>query len=658
MVRRKAKKEEIIKPQDHQFDIDIENALANRIVSQEYHTALTNASIGNTDYEQFLNMLSCERTEKKYDWRSDVSVPTFTTLYLMQQGLAATQNFSTRDFTEVYIGDSDVIPAAQAEKRLVNNTLNQRELYYYQKLLRANGAKDLDGAAYFRCWWEQKTVRGIVGRETKMRDSEELDIHGDPLIDRATQIPGIEFFEEDVEGDVPIIDRFDFDIIDRRDMFRSPEYAYSMQQDKWDIIQYNATVSWMKNRVDEMGFFNLDILENTKIRGDTRGKGTHSDNYGIPAGQESDGVPIKDWLIAERYGDDWVIIKKDEQGNQIGIEPGIDKAGNVVEGAELMSVISAFAISQGLKILVRFQQNPYRSATGESYIPLICGLCYIHPSKKDGMGDGKCSRELQIAVDDTVNISNDRVMLATLLSFVGRKGAVESNDTIFMEPGHVITVEDTTVDLKELKIDSDVSGAMSQAQFLTRKMEQLQATNPAVPSPVQTATSDVIDEAITTVRNQFKQISFSNTFFNEFYWMIAQMTWQFAFPETLTKLIGKDMVENFNPSLAYAYKPITSAIETEHGKAAKTRTFLQMMQVLATIENPNTPTIMNKLTTELFKLQGAETEEFGEALLDESVGGGGAQGSIPNSQPLLPTSNEQGIVQSNAEINTREVASL
>ena len=655
-MARKTKKEKVIKPSEHQFDPKIENALASRIVSQEYQMALTNANVGNNDYQSYLDMLSCERNEKKYDWRSDVSVPTFTTLWLMQQGLSATQSFSTRDFTEVYIGDSKVTNAAKAEKRLINNTLNQRELYYYQKLLRANGAKDLDGAAYFRCWWEQKTVPGIVGTEIEQRDSESVDIHGDPLIDRAKQIAGIEFFEVPLEGEVPIIDRFNFDIIDRRDIFSSAEYTYSIQQDKWTIMQYNATITWMEDHADEMGFFNLDILRNTKIRGDTRGEGTHTDDFGIPKGQESGKVPIKDWLIVERYGDDWVIIKEDEEGNQIGIEPGIDDKGNQLEGAVLISVISAFAVSQGHKILVRFQQNPYRSATGESYIPLIRGLCYIHPSKKDGVGDGKCSRELQIAVDDTVNISNDRVMLGTLMTFVGRKGAVESNDTIFMEPGHVITVEDTEADLKELKIESNVGDAMAQAQFLTRKMEQLQATNPAVPSPVQTATSDVIDEQITTVRNQFKQMTFSNTFYNEFYWMIAQMTWQFAFPETLTKLIGEDMVEDFNPSLAYAYKPITSAIETEHGKAAKIRTNLQWGQVIATIENPRTPALLNLLISESLKLQGAEWEQFAKFLLDESVGGGG--GGSTTAIQGAPTSNEQGFQQSNAEIATRENASF
>ena len=242
MAKKKPKKEIEIKPSDHRFNEIIENALANRIVSHEYHTAQTNADVGNSDYESYLDLLSCERTQKNYDWRSDVTTAKFTALHLQSQGLAATQNFSTRDFVEVYIGDSKAIPAAKAEKALVNNTFNAREMFYYQKLLRATSAKDLDGACYLRCWWEQKTERGIIGTATEERESEEIDIHGNSLVDKGVQIPALEFRDVDIEGDIPVIDRFNFDIVDRRDIFTSAEYTYSLQQKKWVIIRYNATI--------------------------------------------------------------------------------------------------------------------------------------------------------------------------------------------------------------------------------------------------------------------------------------------------------------------------------------------------------------------------------------------------------------------------------
>ena len=116
MAKRKPKEEIVIKPSNHRFDESIENALADRIVSHEYQTAQTNAESGNADYQSYLDMLSCERTRKNYDWRSDVTTAKFTALHLQSQGLAAVQNFSTRDFVEVYIGDSKAIPAQRLKR--------------------------------------------------------------------------------------------------------------------------------------------------------------------------------------------------------------------------------------------------------------------------------------------------------------------------------------------------------------------------------------------------------------------------------------------------------------------------------------------------------------------------------------------------------------
>lgn len=633
----------------HRFNENIENALANRIVSYEYATAVKNQSTASQEYEECLNMLSCERVDKKYDWNSDITTAKFTSLYLQGQGQSAAANFSTRDFVDVYIGRGESVPAANAEKRLINNTLNQRHLFYYHKLLRALGMKDLDGACYLRCWWEQKTVPGIVGTRIEEVESEEFDINGEPLFDRTLQIPQANFREIPVEGDVPVIDRFNFDVIDPRDIFKSSKYTYSLQDKIWTILRYSASIAWLEDHAEEMGFFNLDLLKNAHNTGDLRGKGTHTDNYGIPAGKESDRTPIKEWLIIERYGDDYALI------TDKGVEPGIDNNGNIVENAEKLSIISAFAVSNsGDKVLIRFQQNPYRSARGEPYIPLIRGLCYIHPSKDDGMGDGKCSRELQIAIDDTVNISNDAVMLSTMKTFIGRKSELESNDSIYMEPEHIIGLEDVN-SIKVLDMNANIGEAMSQARFLSQAMEQVQAIDPLNQGPVQSATAEAREDKLTSTRNRFKELTSTNTMLSELYWMISQMSAQFAYKETLIELMGEDMLNDFNPTLEYSYKAVTSAIETEHSKNAKIRTLLEQLRVTASIENPKTPLVVNELNIMILELLGAEYDRIKNIYLDEGVGGGGEVGNLEGSQPLLNATNQTGLPQSDIEQFARGV---
>ena len=77
------------------------------------------------------------------------------------------------------------------------------------------------------------------------------------------------------------------------------------------------------------------------------------------------------------------------------------------------------------------------------------------------MGDGKHVKELQLALDDTFNISNDRVMLATLPVLKVKRYEAEDNPEIYIEPGHKIPLENPKDDLEELQISDDITGAMA-----------------------------------------------------------------------------------------------------------------------------------------------------------------------------------------------------
>ncbi len=49
--------------------------LASTIVHDEYVVGQSNNSIPDGDYLSYLDMFDCERTEKNYDWMSDVFFP-------------------------------------------------------------------------------------------------------------------------------------------------------------------------------------------------------------------------------------------------------------------------------------------------------------------------------------------------------------------------------------------------------------------------------------------------------------------------------------------------------------------------------------------------------------------------------------------------------
>ena len=58
------------------------NQLANTIIDDEYRVGRANNNIPDNDYLDYLDMFDCERTEKNYDWMSDIYFPEFTSQML------------------------------------------------------------------------------------------------------------------------------------------------------------------------------------------------------------------------------------------------------------------------------------------------------------------------------------------------------------------------------------------------------------------------------------------------------------------------------------------------------------------------------------------------------------------------------------------------
>jgi len=102
------------------FDEGIEAQLKQIVVNTEYSTAETNQAPLMDDYRSYLDLFDAERSEKDYDWMSDISLPEFATHMLTQSAMDVDQYFSQRDFVECYIQDNrkEAKDAAEASKEL------------------------------------------------------------------------------------------------------------------------------------------------------------------------------------------------------------------------------------------------------------------------------------------------------------------------------------------------------------------------------------------------------------------------------------------------------------------------------------------------------------------------------------------------------------
>lgn len=635
-----------------------EDFVTKQIVDTEYQTGLINVKNRVYDLESAVDMLECERTEKNADWMSDIFIPEFPAQMLTQSSIEANQYFTTRDYVGVYLedGSPEAVKKADANKELINRTLNQRYLRHYQKFMRANIIKNISGEVFMKCGWERKTAIKRVP-QARLIESD-VDEYGNAIVDRSIQTPAMMQIVEKVPTEVTAVDRFNYEIVDRRNIFMDNSYVYSLQDKQWIIIREEKKLSELKSEASFEGYINLEKLEDkwrdieTESSKETYNKDDKEQKVNVPYD-----VPLD---VIHRYGKFWAIVNQsDDNGNPVDIAIGIDDNGKPLQNAELVECIISFAISGGFKQLIRFLPLPFVDAIGQQYRPIIRGICYIHPTKDYGLGDGKFARELQIGINDTFNISNDRVMLATLPTMKAKKYGLEDNTSVYFEPNHVIHLENPD-DLVEFKISDNIQGALQQIGTLRQAMSGVTSIFPpalgSVPElAATTATAAAGAEQNKSMRSNYRSLTFEHTFLNELYWMITQMTWQYAEEETAFKLMG-EKVYDFDPTAEYVYKPLSQSIESEYSKANHIRELSQLIGFVAPMSavNPKAATLVNFMLAKIFRYYGDENEDFAKLLLDENAPV--TAGQMP-ANAGMPVQNQTGLPQTMAEQTSRSMMS-
>jgi hypothetical protein len=483
------------------------------------------------------------------------------------------------------------------------------------------------------------------------------DINGNPIVD-SSQVPAVQYKQEEKFETKIVYDRFNYDVIDPRNVFSDSKYCYSIQDKDWVTIRSEKTLEELRSLESQNGYINLDkLIDFVKVKEKTD---TSSNSYNKDGDKaEFEKTPMTYFDVYERFGKFWCKVKeRDFDGTPLEVEPGYDENLQPFQDAELVETISTIAVKGNSKQLIRFQASPFKDIRGRFYKPLVRGWCYIHPTKDTGLSDGKYMRELQVAINDTFNMSNDRVKLATLPTMKGRKYSLMNNDTIYFEPEHVMELEDPK-DIEEFIINPDVSSAMGQIGMLRSYMQQVAAKFPTVMGELPeraSTTATAINETgqRSNLRNNYKSLTVEYTYLIEFYWLILQMSAQFMEEETAMKVLG-EQIKAFDSDADYTYSPVTASIEMEQNKFRKLQIIDQFIGRVGNIPNPNTPKLLNYLLSKAFELFGDEFPEYKQFLLDPNVPPPDTPGSVGNVKDMKdqPMSNQNGVPMSGMETETR-----
>ena len=640
--------------------------VVNKICFDEFTTSKSNYSGYISDFEAALDMLECQRNEKDAEWLSDVFLPEAPSIFLTEASQEAGKYFSTRDYVDVYLEGSkpEDFASCKVAKKSLNLQLNNKRVYHYQKYMQARDINRLLGFVYAVCWWDQKVETVKVGekqyRKPVFDESQNIIINdmGEPVFQDVT---------EDVFDDVVVYDHFNWMPLDPRNVFTSNKYVYSAQQEESIIIRSEQTYEELKAREQDNDYFNLELLKDEKIKSHTETE-TSAESFNKDDKFMKPKNEVPKWDVLERYGMHYCIVKEsDHFGYPTKVEIGYDSNGLPLEKAELCHVRQTTAYRGNTKVLIRFQAEPLRDGAGVPYIPIIRGLCYVHPTKKIGMSSGKYLRELQIAINDVINLSLDRTKLSMLPTFIGNKYMMEDNDTVYIEPEHTIEMEDVA-QFREMKISSDIQGGLGMYSLMRGLTQQVEAVYPNTMGEVgkasTTATAIAGADSRSNVRANYKELTFEYTFLTEFYWMILQMQWQFMHKKTIEKIFTPDEISAFKPTGDYTYQPVTSGIELEQNKNRKIANYDQIIGRLSGLAqgNPAIIPIIAYIVGEQLQLMGLEYRAiqpmieklFKTPMQPEE----GAQPGQPKDMKPEATSNQTGLPQSNMEDQTRQGAMI
>ena len=652
----------------------VENIIKHQCIDSEYRTAASNNTQQVSDYESILDMLDLVRAEKNYSWQSDIFIGLLPSHMLTEQATWAAQDFLSRDFVDIYLEgnhDDDKLKA-QAAKTLLNCLLNIKDIYHFHKRMRARTINWLFGQVYAVMWWEKEVATKKRPRPPLQSVINDYDDEGN-LVPKMVSIP-----QEDEEYKEIITDRMNYEVFDSRNVFTDFTYTYSAQQKQWITLRSEKTISEVLADADKFDYFNLDVLKQRIFssktnKGRKQGSSPETDTskesynklggaYGTKQGS-SNIDPALD--ILDRYGKIWAVVtEKDEEGLPTKIEPGYTDSGELKDGAELVEAIVTHAGIGGDFTLIGFRPTWAYDAYGKPFKPIIRGWCYLHPTKDIGLSDGKNLREMNIAVNDTFNLGNDRDMLATLPVLKGRRDAIENNPTAFIEPENIILLENVETDLQELTIRPNNGSNMQQLGFLKSTASEMDAIWPTtmggLPEKTSTTATAVAGaETRTSARGNLKGITWDYTFDIEFYPMILNLVYRNMEQETLNKILGEEMAQHFDPKSDYTFVSLSENLEQEHTKQKKIANYDQVLgrlsgigKVLPDILPPVTAHIFSKIC-QLLGSEYREIAEIVEKIMNAKVQekGKGVEQVKDGKPPAV--SNQHGIEQSSIEQMTR-----
>lgn len=594
------------------------------VLETEFDVAERNEDPERKDFDDFYKMVHCIRDKKPNDWDSDIYLPEFVSRLLTQIGNFVQTYFSSRTFVETNVSEADGIQdlkESKAAEKLLNHILNRKDNYYFEKVVRLLMSVFPAGYGIMKGSYRQRTQEIQTGVRSEV--SYDRDVDGN-FLDTTGQVyqglPGQGLSKRTVEvpvyGQQILEDRPLFDVYPIQRVYMSKEYAYSLNDKEYVILETEYTLDELKSMAEFNEYKNLDVL--AKYTTEPMQRNTTTSN--IDGKYEENDYPVSPkFLVRERWGKFPVVVNEiGPKGNPVKVSPGVNEKGEWKDNAELHECIITWAVKneddEEVSTLIGFRVSPH------SKRPLVRFKCYVDALKDTGFGDGEMTYELQTAANDMYNLGNYRSKLAITPSFKSKKFA-GIPEKVRITPEKTIELENLD-DLQEFTIKDDIVGHMSHVQHLSSRMDYAMATSPQnmgmSPDRRETATMASIMNTGYNIRQGLKSLTLEFIGFTEFYDMLLTLVNDFMLPDTLHKILGEQAYD-YNPNREDRFRPVSQALETEESKQFKVKMWDQILGRIVNIPNPKTPLAINYILGQILELMDGDFKHFRKFMFSEDI---------------------------------------
>jgi hypothetical protein len=598
----------------------------------------------NDLYDDLYDMLRGERPEKNYDWQSNIVINKvfqviWTTVpYICQKVFGANPLMAVE-------GKERTDPAAHQRQDILEfwNTFHPgspNHIPFYLTMVMWSLRAALNGVGILKKTWHQKLKTTTETRSTQIPKS----ISEDGKV--------IDFEEHKSQKKItePVEDWPYNIIVNNRDIVCDWRLLPGQSIRQGRFVTHRDTTDYDALLNSDINYINLDELDPNATTTDSQMERDHNRlkaKDGLEDKPDSD--IYTDIDIYERVGL-YPIYKEKQDGEWVAC---FDKQAFLDGEATFKFMVITIAWDQNL--LIRFEPSPYEEI---NYVDMHL---YLDSERWQSMGQIEPIKDLQTAMSDNINAMFDEIWQNLMPPTVVNKYALWDWDTMQHAPAQKWLVGGNPNDAIKFKEPSDVTRDAWQKHVLFDNEIQLTS---AVTTPLQgaakekAATTNIMNAQMSAGKLDFLVKMVEMTGLIPSAQMDVRFAKKFCHERTFLKILGQTFRYDEWDEEMYKYIPAASSVKLEHQKETEIQQDLQLMQVAASVPNPNSPKILNVLWANILRNRNMEK---GAAMFDEDYfEPSSTSGNVQMLNRIMgsPPSNEKGIPMSGPEKGTRQLSYL